>query len=101
MYAEWKKDPTSVHPSWNAYFHNIDSGYSPASSYTAPPTLGRRVINLRNATSAIAFSATSSGHVDNSGGTCIISEGRYVTRAGSDRGGENIVDGAVVLGVWT
>lgn len=39
MYDAWKKDPSSVHVSWNAYFKNLD-GNAPASrAFIAPPTL--------------------------------------------------------------
>lgn len=26
MYDCWKKDPSSVHASWNAYFQNVEQG---------------------------------------------------------------------------
>lgn len=39
MYEAWKHDPSSVHVSWNAYFKNLAAGASPASAFTAPPTL--------------------------------------------------------------
>eukprot|EP00163_Fabomonas_tropica_P006927 TRINITY_DN1651_c0_g2_i1.p3 TRINITY_DN1651_c0_g2~~TRINITY_DN1651_c0_g2_i1.p3 ORF type:complete len:106 (+),score=19.83 TRINITY_DN1651_c0_g2_i1:134-451(+) len=40
MHELWKKDPSSVHGSWNAYFSNLQSGQSPATAYQPPPTLG-------------------------------------------------------------
>jgi 2-oxoglutarate dehydrogenase E1 component len=39
MYDAWKKDPSSVHVSWNAYFKNIDGNVPPSQAFTAPPTL--------------------------------------------------------------
>ena len=40
MYAQWQKDPSSVHPSWNAYFAAEEGGAS--ISYQSPPTLGKQ-----------------------------------------------------------
>lgn len=40
MYEAWRKDPTSVHTSWNAYFKNIENDNVPPSrAFTAPPTI--------------------------------------------------------------
>lgn len=39
MYEAWKNDPSSVHVSWNAYFHNLESGALPTTAFVAPPTL--------------------------------------------------------------
>ncbi|KNE63048.1 oxoglutarate dehydrogenase (succinyl-transferring), E1 component [Allomyces macrogynus ATCC 38327] len=39
MYAAWRKDPTSVHVSWQAYFANVERGAAPGAAYTAPPSL--------------------------------------------------------------
>ena len=39
MYAQWQKDPSSVHPSWNAYFAAEEGGAS--ISYQSPPTLSK------------------------------------------------------------
>ncbi|SCV05448.1 LANO_0H07712g1_1 [Lachancea nothofagi CBS 11611] len=40
MFEAWKKDPNSVHVSWNAYFKNMGNTQMPASSaFIAPPTL--------------------------------------------------------------
>lgn len=39
MYDAWKKDPSSVHVSWNAYFKNLDGNVPPAQAFSAPPTL--------------------------------------------------------------
>lgn len=42
MYENWVADPQSVHPSWNAYFNNVNKGISPA--FVEPPSLGTGVI---------------------------------------------------------
>ncbi|KAL2886188.1 putative oxoglutarate dehydrogenase protein [Ceratocystis lukuohia] len=40
MYIQWKKDPSSVHASWQAYFKNMETGDMPMSqAFQAPPTL--------------------------------------------------------------
>jgi 2-oxoglutarate dehydrogenase E1 component len=40
MYMLWKQDPASVHPSWQAYFNNMESGDMPISrAFTPPPSL--------------------------------------------------------------
>ncbi|KJH49248.1 oxoglutarate dehydrogenase (succinyl-transferring), E1 component [Dictyocaulus viviparus] len=38
MYDAWKKDPKSVHASWDAYFNNVEAGAAPGQAYQAPPT---------------------------------------------------------------
>ena len=40
MFSQWKKDPESVHPSFNAYFTNVEAGQD--SAYQAPPTIGQK-----------------------------------------------------------
>ena len=42
MYAQWQKDPSSVHASWNAYFSAEEGGAT--ASFQAPPTLGKSPI---------------------------------------------------------
>ncbi|KAI9660821.1 MAG: 2-oxoglutarate dehydrogenase E1 component [Trizodia sp. TS-e1964] len=40
MYMSWKKDPLSVHISWQVYFRNMESGDMPISqAFQAPPTI--------------------------------------------------------------
>ncbi|EJT72030.1 2-oxoglutarate dehydrogenase [Gaeumannomyces tritici R3-111a-1] len=40
MYMEWKRDPQSVHVSWQVYFKNMESGDMPISqAFTPPPSL--------------------------------------------------------------
>ena len=40
MYMQWKRDPTSVHVSWQVYFRNVESGDMPiANAFTPPPTI--------------------------------------------------------------
>ncbi|EEB07374.1 2-oxoglutarate dehydrogenase [Schizosaccharomyces japonicus yFS275] len=37
MYDAWKRDPTSVHVSWQAYFKNMENGSVPAAQAFQPP----------------------------------------------------------------
>ncbi|KAI9761481.1 MAG: RNA polymerase II transcription factor B subunit 1 [Chaenotheca gracillima] len=40
MYMLWKKDPSSVHVSWQVYFRNMEDGDMPISqAFTPPPTI--------------------------------------------------------------
>ena len=40
MYLAWKKDPSSVHISWQVYFKNLEDGEMPISqAFMAPPTI--------------------------------------------------------------
>lgn len=39
MYESWKKDPNSVHVSWQSYFKNVTNGIGPGKAFAAPPTL--------------------------------------------------------------
>lgn len=39
MYDQWRKDPTSVHASWRAYFENVEKGS--AVPFSLPPTVGQ------------------------------------------------------------
>ncbi|PTU18295.1 hypothetical protein P175DRAFT_0504216 [Aspergillus ochraceoroseus IBT 24754] len=40
MYLAWRKDPSSVHISWQTYFRNMEEGKMPISqAFQAPPTL--------------------------------------------------------------
>ncbi|CEP21142.1 KGD1 [Cyberlindnera jadinii] len=39
MYDAWKKDPSSVHASWNAYFKNLDGNVPASQAFIPPPTL--------------------------------------------------------------
>eukprot|EP01087_Luapelamoeba_hula_P009992 TRINITY_DN2617_c0_g1_i2.p1 TRINITY_DN2617_c0_g1~~TRINITY_DN2617_c0_g1_i2.p1 ORF type:complete len:1337 (+),score=215.61 TRINITY_DN2617_c0_g1_i2:120-4130(+) len=46
MYTAWKKDPSSVHASWNSYFRSVDAGAPPGEAHQGPEsvkpgTLGR------------------------------------------------------------
>jgi len=41
MYNAWRKDPNSVHLSWNSYFSNLESGMDASSAFTTPPTLDK------------------------------------------------------------
>src|SRR5271154_3808978 len=37
MYMSWKKDPSSVHISWQSYFRNMEDGSVPISQAFQPP----------------------------------------------------------------
>ncbi|KAF2137577.1 uncharacterized protein K452DRAFT_235498 [Aplosporella prunicola CBS 121167] len=40
MYMQWKRDPSSVHVSWQVYFKNMESGDMPVSqAFQPPPTI--------------------------------------------------------------
>lgn len=40
MYVAWKRDPSSVHVSWQSYFRNVEEGSMPISqAFQPPPTL--------------------------------------------------------------
>ncbi|TKA63216.1 2-oxoglutarate dehydrogenase, mitochondrial [Cryomyces minteri] len=40
MYMEWKRDPSSVHVSWQVYFRNMEEGNMPISqAFQPPPTI--------------------------------------------------------------
>lgn len=39
MYEAWRRDPQSVHVSWNSYFKNLDAGAPASAAFVAPPTL--------------------------------------------------------------
>lgn len=43
MYEAWRKDPASVHTSWQVYFGNIQDGVHPADAFTLPPSLAQGV----------------------------------------------------------
>ena len=55
MYEAWKKDPSSVHVSWDAYFKNMGNLNIPArSAYYAPPTL-TGISNLQTTPSELGY----------------------------------------------
>jgi 2-oxoglutarate dehydrogenase E1 component len=37
MYKHWKRDPSSVHASWQAYFSGLDKGLSSQNAFQPPP----------------------------------------------------------------
>ena len=39
MYESWRRDPSSVHASWSAYFKNVDAGARPGEAFQSPPAL--------------------------------------------------------------
>lgn len=40
MFEAWKRDPSSVHLSWAAFFKNLEAGAAPGEGWVMPPTLG-------------------------------------------------------------
>ncbi|KAH9260434.1 oxoglutarate dehydrogenase (succinyl-transferring), E1 component [Batrachochytrium salamandrivorans] len=36
MYSVWKRDPTKVHASWDAFFRNVDNGVAPGQAFMTP-----------------------------------------------------------------
>nr|AOE43335.1 oxoglutarate dehydrogenase [Coremiostelium polycephalum] len=55
MYNAWRKDPSSVHPSWNSFFQSADMGAPVGEAYMSPPSLG-----TSTATAATPSSSSSS-----------------------------------------
>ena len=51
MYQAWKKDPKSVHLSWDTYFTNVESGVDPSLAFQTPPTIDKSFL-INNLTSA-------------------------------------------------
>jgi len=41
MFENWKKDPSSVHTSWDIYFSNIEQGKSVLEAFQSPPTIDK------------------------------------------------------------
>jgi 2-oxoglutarate dehydrogenase E1 component len=41
IFAAWRKDPKSVHLSWDAYFSNLEKGIDPYNAYQTPPTIDK------------------------------------------------------------
>lgn len=60
MYEAWRKDPSSVHASWNAFFKNADAGLAPGQAFHAPPAL---VSNADAAATASMLQQVSPGNV--------------------------------------
>ncbi|KAM9958667.1 hypothetical protein ACTFIW_012256 [Dictyostelium discoideum] len=56
MFANWVKDPKSVHPSWASFFESSERGVPAGEAFMSPPTLGSSV-----ATKATPSTYTSSG----------------------------------------
>jgi 2-oxoglutarate dehydrogenase E1 component len=36
LYLDWMEDPSSVHPSWNAYFKGLAAGAPPGAAHSKP-----------------------------------------------------------------
>jgi len=39
MYDSWRRDPSSVHGSWQSYFSNLDAGVHPAEAFASLPNI--------------------------------------------------------------
>jgi 2-oxoglutarate dehydrogenase E1 component len=53
MYENWRRDPASVHGSWDAYFRNVDAGLPPGQAFQSPPA----VAGARTTTPSVTSSA--------------------------------------------
>ncbi|KAK3107947.1 2-oxoglutarate dehydrogenase E1 component, partial [Teratosphaeriaceae sp. CCFEE 6253] len=83
MYMSWKRDPSSVHISWQAYFKNMESGDVPISrAFQAPPTLMPQVGG-----SGVSISATPGPGMETGGGDVSIHlKAQLLVRAYQARG---------------
>jgi 2-oxoglutarate dehydrogenase E1 component len=52
MYDAWKRDPSSVHLSWQAYFSNLDVGVDPSAAFNSLPTVNGSVAASAGAASS-------------------------------------------------
>ena len=41
MFENWKKDPTSVHASWDIYFSNVNQGMNSTDAFQSPPIIDK------------------------------------------------------------
>lgn len=41
MHEQWKRDPKSVHTSWDIYFSNLESGLDYQNAFQSPPTIDK------------------------------------------------------------
>lgn len=41
MHEQWKKDPKSVHTSWDIYFSNLEGGLDFSNSFQSPPVIDK------------------------------------------------------------
>lgn len=58
MLKLWRKDPTSVHASWDVYFRRVEQGVDPRSAYVEPPFDGLPPYSLRPAVASKPQTAT-------------------------------------------
>ncbi|KAH3901313.1 probable 2-oxoglutarate dehydrogenase, mitochondrial [Saccharomycodes ludwigii] len=65
MYQAWKKDPSSVHVSWDAYFKNMSNPNIPASgAFVAPPTISPEAVDSVGVGQGSIDAINFNGHVD-------------------------------------
>jgi len=58
MYHHWKQDRSSVNPSWDAYFTNVDNGLLPGQAFQSPPGLQTETAGVLPQTIAATTMAT-------------------------------------------
>ncbi|KAL6074805.1 oxoglutarate dehydrogenase (succinyl-transferring) [Balamuthia mandrillaris] len=61
MYRAWKKDPGSVHASWDSFFRQMEGGTAPGEAYTPPPSIRS---SAASAPSRASSAATAAGAPD-------------------------------------
>ncbi|XP_026189909.1 2-oxoglutarate dehydrogenase, mitochondrial [Cyclospora cayetanensis] len=61
MLVAWRKDPSSVHASWAAYFSNLERGLSPGLCFTSPPSFQQQQPQQYVASSSPAAAAAAVG----------------------------------------
>jgi len=55
MFEAWKKDNSSVHSSWNAYFKNVEKNVSPGDAFAFPDAFGEHItVNGSASTGGVA-----------------------------------------------
>jgi len=86
MYAEYKKDPQSVHASWRSYFKNLDNGVEPARAFQAPPSLSPITQTAPMPTSPQNTSALSETHSNMSSDVLNHLKAQMLVRAYQVRG---------------
>lgn len=47
MYEKWSEDRSSVHPSWDAYFTNLNNGLDSSQAFAVPPSISNNAISYR------------------------------------------------------
>ena len=58
----WRKDPSSVAASWDAYFSNMEKGMSPQDAFTPPPSLAGSTAGYAPGPGAVTGSSHGKAH---------------------------------------